>query len=159
MTRNGTEGRIFQLNCSQGGVPKLPVIEALLTPTGLVCDRQEHTRFHGGVQRALCLYAIELIRELQAEGHPIAPGTTGENVTIEHLDWSLLKPGSRLALGTEVLIEISSYTVPCKQIAASFTGGAFNRIAQTKHPGNARLYARVLRTGVLRAGEVVRVLD
>lgn len=152
-------GRIFQLNCSTGGVPKTPVQEAQLTLTGLGCDRQAHPRFHGGPERALCLYALERIRDLQREGHPISPGSTGENVTVENIDWSRLKLGDKLALGDEVLIEISSYTVPCKQIAASFLDRDFNRINQKTHAGWARLYARVLRTGVLRVGQEIRVLN
>lgn len=152
------EGYIFQLNRSLGGVPKTPVNEAWLTPTGLVGDKQAHPRFHGGPERALCLYALERIQELQAEGHPIYPGSVGENVTVAGLDWSRLRPGSRLALGDEVLVEISSYTVPCKTIAGSFIGGKFKRISQKEHPGDARLYARVLQTGRLAVGQPVRIL-
>ena len=81
------EGRIFQLNVSNGGVPKLPVREALLTPDGLEGDRQAHPQIHGGPERALCLYALERILELQAEGHPIYPGSIGENITVCGLDW------------------------------------------------------------------------
>jgi MOSC domain-containing protein YiiM len=53
MSRQHMQGRIFQLNCSQGGVPKLPVQAAELTLTGLACDKQRHTRFHGGPARTL----------------------------------------------------------------------------------------------------------
>lgn len=151
-------GYIFQLNCSRGGVPKLPVEEAMLTPTGLECDRQAKRRIHGGPQRALCLYALELIERLRAEGHPIAPGTTGENVTVAGLDWATLQPGTRLALGDEVLIEISSYTSPCRTIRDSFVAGDFRRISQKLRPGESRLYARVLKTGRLAKGQEVRVL-
>jgi len=153
------QGRIFQLNCSQGGVPKLPVQAAELTLTGLACDKQRHTRFHGGPARALCLYSVERIRELQREGHPIAPGTAGENVTVEGLDWKNLQPGIVLALGDEVIVRVTSYTVPCRQIAASFMDGNFMRISQVEHPGDARLYARVLQTGRLEVNQIVRVID
>lgn len=153
------EGRIHQLNCSQGGVPKTPVPDALLTPTGLAGDRVAHPRFHGGPERALCLFSLELIRGLQAEGHPIFPGAVGENVTVEGLDWNALAPGRRLALGDEVVVEISSYTVPCKNIDAYFIGGDHKRISQKTHPGEARLYARVIRTGRLAVGQPVRLLD
>ena len=152
-------GRIFQLNCSGGGVPKLPVREARLSATGLDCDKQTHTRFHGGVERALCLYAVERIRELQAEGHPISAGSTGENVTLENLDWARLELGSRLKIGDEVVIEIASYTVPCKQIRESFVGGNFKRIDQKLRPGWARLYARVLQMGVLRVNQGVELIN
>lgn len=149
---------IHQLNCSDGGVPKRPVAEALLTPTGLVGDRQAHLTFHGGPERALCLYALERIEALRAEGHPIYPGSVGENVTIAGLDWAQLTSGTRLALGDEVVIEISKPATPCQTIAASFVNGEFKRIAQKLHPGEARLYARVIRTGRLAPGQPVRVL-
>lgn len=154
-----TDGHIFQLNCSNGGVPKPAVRESFLTPTGLEGDRQAKTRIHGGPERALCLYALERILELQAEGHPIFPGSTGENVTVAKLDWKLLEPGSLIALGDEALIEISSFTTPCKSIADSFRERDFKRISHKGRPGYSRLYARVLRTGLLFVGQTVRLLS
>ncbi len=152
-------GTIFQLNCSDGGVPKTPVTEAELTPTGLVGDRQRFRKIHGGPTRALCLYSLELIEELQREGHPIQPGSAGENVTIKGLDWSELEPGARLALGDEVVVEITKYAGPCNTIAASFIKGDSKRISQKKFPGYSRLYARVIQTGRLAVGQSVRVLE
>jgi MOSC domain-containing protein YiiM len=153
------DGYIFQLNCSDGGAPKRPVREAQLTLTGLSCDRQEHLTIHGGPERALCLYALEQITQLQDEGHPIFPGSVGENVTVVGLEWPTLKPGSRLALGDEVIIKISSYAGPCQTIAGSFIDRKFKRISEKKHPGESRLYARVLQTGQLEVGQTVRVLN
>jgi MOSC domain-containing protein YiiM len=152
-------GYIHQLNCSQGGVPKLPVEEAQLTPTGLVGDSQRRTTIHGGPQRALCLYSLELIQALQAEGHPIYPGSIGENVTVAGLEWAQLAPGHQLALGDEVIIELTSYTKPCWNIRDSFSGGNFNRVSQKEHAGESRLYACVVRTGRLAVGQPVRVLN
>ena len=152
------EGKIHQLNCSQGGVPKTPVPDAVLTETGLAGDRVANPTFHGGPERALCLFPLELIRQLQSEGHPIFPGAVGENVTVEGLDWPRLAPGSRLALGDEVVVEISSYTTPCGTIRKSFAAGDYARISQKTHPGESRLYARVVRTGRLAVGQSVRLL-
>lgn len=154
----GMRGRIHQLNCSKGGVPKLPVAEAELTELGLVGDRQKHTAFHGGPNRAVSLYSLELIEQLRAEGHPISPGSTGENVTVSGLDWALLSPGTRLALGGAAVIEITSFATPCGTIRPSFAAGQFKRISQKVNPGASRLYARVLRPGRLAAGQEVRVL-
>jgi MOSC domain-containing protein YiiM len=151
-------GRIFQLNRSGGGVPKLAVREAFLDANGLEGDRQRDLRYHGGPGRALCLFPLELILELQAEGHPVFPGSTGENVTVYGLEWSRVEPGSRLALGDEALVEVTSYATPCKTITASFTGGDFKRISQKLRPGESRLYARVLRAGRLAVGQSVRLL-
>ncbi len=143
-------GEIVQLSISRGGVPKHAVLEAQVTMLGLAGDKQKNRRLHGGPERALCLYAIEVIDRLRGEGHPIAPGSTGENLTLRGVPWTDVHIGDRLALGAEVLIEISSLTVPCRNIAASFADGGFTRL---RAHGESRLYARVLREGVLRPGD------
>jgi MOSC domain-containing protein YiiM len=150
--------RIHQINLSQGGVPKLPVHEAEVTPLGLAGDRQANTKHHGGPERALCLYALERITALQGEGHPISPGSTGENLTLAGLDWAQVIPGTRLLLGDDVVVEITEYTTPCAKLAGSFTDGAFNRSAQEQHPGWARAYAKVLMPGHLHTGDSVYIL-
>lgn len=154
-----SDGRIFQLNCSDGGVPKLAVREAVLTQTGLEGDRQRDTRFHGGPERALCLFPLEIILELQAEGHPVFPGSVGENVTVVGVEWRSLKPGARLAFGDEVVTEITGYATPCRTIIDSFLDGDFKRISQKLRPDDSRLYARVIRTGRLAVGQPVRLLN
>jgi MOSC domain-containing protein YiiM len=149
-------GRIFQLNRSGGGVPKLPVREVTIGPLGLDGDVQKHTKFHGGPDRAVCVFSLEVIQALQAEGHPIYPGSTGENVTVSGLDWTAVVPGSRLSLGDTVVLEVTRYTEPCKQIASSFTE-TFRRIDQRNHAGWSRVYTRVLSEGVVRVGQPVRL--
>lgn len=150
---------VHQINVSNGGVPKLPVAEAEVTPGGIVGDRQRNRLFHGGPKRAVCLFPLEEIECLRAEGHPIAPGTTGENVTVAGLPWDRVVPGARLALGAEVVLEITSYTAPCKNIRDSFCDGEFTRISQKLHPGESRVYARVLHPGTVRPGDPVQILD
>jgi MOSC domain-containing protein YiiM len=147
-------GRIFQLARSPGGVPKLGVHEAQVTPLGLEGDGHAHPKHHGGPERALSLYSLELIQKLQAEGHPIFPGSTGENVTISGLDWSVLNTGTQLWLGEHVLVEITKTAAPCKLICASFVDEKFQRL---EVPGEMRWYTRVLRTGPLRIGDRVTV--
>jgi len=70
-----------------------------------------------------------------------------------------LNPGVRLALGDEVLVEVTSYTSPCNTIPASFADGKYQRISQKLHPGWSRLYARVLQGGRLAIGQPVRVVN
>ena len=152
-------GRIFQLNASPGGVPKLALREAAVTSMGLAGDEHNFPDIHGGPDRALCLFSLDRILELQAEGHPIFPGAVGENVTIAGLDWNEVVPGRRLELGKEVLVEITSYTSPCNSIPDSFVEGEYQRISQKRHPGYSRVYARVLREGKLNVGDLVELLD
>src|SRR5215217_2518506 len=124
---------ISSLNISPGGVPKRPVAEAEVTANGLRGDDQYNKKHHGGPDRAVCLFSAELIEALRAEGHPIAPGTTGENVTIAGLDWTRVTPGARLRLGGAE-VEVTSYTTPCRTIQGSFADGRFSRISQKSHP-------------------------
>jgi MOSC domain-containing protein YiiM len=146
---------IAQISRSGGGVPKLPVAEALVTELGLAGDAQNDTEHHGGVERALCLYSVEVIEALAAEGHAIAAGATGENITTRGLDWKLVVPGARLRLGSHVLIEVTRYTTPCYKNARWFLEGDFNRMHENLHPGFSRVYARVLEGGMLHAGDAI----
>lgn len=157
MIQHSGEGRILQINISRGGVPKHPVEQATVTSEGIAGDYQRDQRNHGGPMRALCLYTIEEIQRLQAEGHPIVPGSSGENITLERIDLAALTPGTRLALGDEVEIELTSYTAPCENIAASFTDGDFTRISHKLHPGESRIYARVLHGGMLTPRQTARI--
>jgi MOSC domain-containing protein YiiM len=152
-------GHIFQISISDGGVPKRAFPKAELGELGLVGDVQRHIKVHGGPERALCLYSLEKILALQKEGHPVFPGAVGENLTLTGLDWDQLTPGRQLRLGSEVLVEITSYTVPCNHIAPYFKGEDKDRISQKRNPGWSRVYAKVLTPGVLRIGDRVDVLE
>ena len=151
-------GRIAQLSVSPGGVPKRPVPEARVTALGLEGDAHRDMEHHGGPERAVCLFSLQRIEALRAEGHPIAPGAIGENVTVEGLDWSRVGPGSRLHLGAEVVVEVTRFTTPCMNIARAFQGGNIGRVSEKRHPGDSRVYARVLQTGTIRAGDAVRLV-
>ena len=150
---------IVGLYVSQGGVPKHEISSARIRTQGIEGDRQRDLRYHGGPERALCLYSYECIERLRAEGHPIVPGATGENIVLAGLDWNEITPGTRLQLGNEVEIEITSYCTPCSKIAGCFLDGDFNRIHHKKTLGESRLYAKVLQGGALQPGDAVTVLD
>lgn len=150
--------RIFQINTSPGGVPKLARQEALVTQFGIVGDEHNFPEIHGGPNKALCLFSLERILELQAEGHPIYPGAAGENLTLAGLNWDEIVPGVRLAMGNEVSVEITSYTSPCNSMPPFFIDGDYTRISQKVHPGYSRVYAKVLREGRLIIGQPVGLL-
>lgn len=148
----GTAPEIVQINVSQGGVPKLPIGRVLVDELGIAGDRHRDLEHHGGPQRALCLFALELIEALRAEGHPIVPGAAGENLTTRGLDWSRLARGRKLSIG-QVLAEVTDWAAPCTTIAGCFSDGAFKRMSQKVHPGWSRAYARVLRGGMIAVGD------
>jgi MOSC domain-containing protein YiiM len=148
---------VASLNLSRGGVPKLPVLVAEVTVNGLAGDWQRNRKYHGGPDRALCLYSAELLAALRAEGHPVVPGSLGENVTVSGVPWLLVVPGVRLRLGA-ALVEVASYTVPCRTIRGLFRDGRPARVGQRANPGWSRVYARVLEGGALAVGDPVVLL-
>lgn len=129
----------------------------MINDRGVIGDRQEDMVHHGSPDQALCLYSLEVIKGLQNEGHPIAPGSAGENLTISGIEWSLVVPGARLEVGSHVEIAITGYAAPCSKNAQWFVGGDFTRMLQSRHPGEARVYARILTGGAVTVGDEVLV--
>ena len=153
------KGFIFQINISNGGVPKKSIPTAQILKTGLASDRQTHTKIHGGPDQAVCLYSLECIMALQIEGHPIYPGSTGENLTIFGINWEDIQPGVKLDIGDVALLEITKYTTPCSAITGSFIDGEIKRISQKHHPGWSRVYAKVLKTGDIFSADRIKIIE
>lgn len=149
-------GRLASINVSPGGVPKAPVGEAAVSEAGVAGDRQRDRVHHGGPDRAVSLYSLEVIQALRQEGHPIDTGTAGENLTVTGLDWAGVSPGAEIRVGP-VRLQVTGYAAPCTNIEGSFAGRHFLRIAQRFHPGWSRVYARVLAGGVVRVGDPVEL--
>lgn len=152
------DGRVLQVNVSPGGVPKQPVERAWVGDFGVAGDRQRHDTVHGGPHRAVALLGIEAIERVQADGHPIYPGSTGENLTTTGIELAGLPVGTRLAIGETLVLELSGPANPCNLIGGSFRGGKSGRISILTHPADSRMYARTLVAGEVRAGDPIRVL-
>jgi MOSC domain-containing protein YiiM len=148
---------LSHINISDGGVPKTSIPTVVVTAAGLQGDRQKDLRYHGGPDRAVCLWSFELIEVLKQEGHPIEPGSTGENLTISGLDWTQLKLGSQVTIGDQLQLEITEFAAPCGTIAKYFTGRKYGRISEKKYPGTSRLYAKVLNPGVVSVGDRITI--
>ena len=151
-----SDATVHSINVSDGGVPKRPRRSAWVDTNGVEGDRQRNRRVHGGPNRAVAIYSLDLIESLRAEGHPIEPGTIGENLTLSGADWSLMVPRARVTIG-EVELELTAYAPPCKQIVDSFADLNSTRVSQKVHPGWSRLYARVLREGRVATGDSVSI--
>jgi len=142
-------GKLLGIFTSNGGVPKIPVDSADIRFEGISGDDQNDKKHHGGPMKAICVLENELLVKLQSEGHPIMPGTTGENLLVEGFNLSI---GSKFSIGT-VELEVVSAATPCKTISKSFTDGFFNRMSDKKYPRETRWYCRVLREGTIRISD------
>ena len=138
-------GKILGIFVSSGGVPKLAVDSAEITLLGLVGDDQADKKHHGGQMKAVCVLENKVLEKLQSEGHPIMPGSTGENLLVEGFNLDI---GTIFRVGDSEL-EVVSAATPCKTIEASFIDGYFNRLSHKKYPGDTRWYCRVISPGTV----------
>jgi MOSC domain-containing protein YiiM len=152
------QGTVVQISTSRGGVPKHEVAgPATISWDGLDRDRQDDRDNHGRPWQAVCLWSADVIERLVDEGHPIAPGRAGENITVRGLDWAAVTPGQRVRVGT-ALLETTTYSTPCSKNAPWFRDGEFRRMSHDLYPGWSRVYARVLEAGEVEAGDIIAVL-
>ena len=153
--------RILQINVSQGGVPKRPIPEGEISFERVRGDDWNDKKHHGVSGQALCLYGVELIRELRHEGYPLFPGALGENLTTEYLDYRNVRIGQIYAVGREVLIRITKVRVPCRTIAvygqgiikALYDAEVKKGNIHTPKWGRSGFYAEVLQVGTVYPGD------
>jgi len=138
-----------------GGVPK-PSVESIEVRTlGIKDEIIRDKKHHGGADKAVCLLSQDVLQQLQNNGHPIAGGSTGENILID-VSFESLQPGVQLKFH-EVELEITMAASPCKTIGDSFIGQNFNELSDKKYPGRTRWYARVLVEGTIHEDELVTI--
>ena len=143
---------LVQLSTSRGGMPKLPVLHARVHRDGVGDDWQLNRKYHGGCDRAVCLYSIELYDWLRQE-HKIdlQPGYVGENFTTAGLNLQSINVGDRLRVG-DCLIQITNVRVPCSSL-------------NQWHPdllkiinGRSGWLARVIEPAIVRPGDPIELL-
>jgi MOSC domain-containing protein YiiM len=160
-------GSVLQINMSKGGVPKLPLAEAQVTPLGLEGDLHTHPDIHGGPRQALLLIAAEGIEELTRAGFALYPGALGENITTQGLDRRTWRLGQRWSIGPEVIVELTKIRGPCKTIHVYNPGiqtAIYDAAVKAGDPSSPRwglsgFYARVVRPGAIRRGDAIALLD
>jgi MOSC domain-containing protein YiiM/SAM-dependent methyltransferase len=153
-------GLLVSVNTSPGGVPKRPIGSGRMGRRGVEGDRHDTPEpIHGTPAQAACLYAVEAIERVRADGHQAFPGAYGENFTIAGLDWGGLRRGDTLRIGRSgPLLLLTDYATPCRTQARWFVGERYGRISHRAHPEDARWYASVLEEGPVAAGDEVRLV-
>lgn len=142
---------VISINISKGGIPKLPVNSIRVTAAGLEGDGHNHEKHRTPLQ-AVCLQDAECLEELRRQGYTLAPGTTGENLTVRNLNVNGLPIGTLLQFSGEVALAISKVRKPCY-------------VMDTIHPqlkvdtlGRHGMYAKVIKGGLLRNGETIELI-
>jgi len=168
-SKHALTGYLASLNTNAGGVGKKSREGDWLTPMGFLTDHQKASFVagwggHGGKDKAICIWSLEIIQLLQSEGHRVYIGTCGENMTVAGLGkhWKKLKPGMRAWVG-DALLEFTEPASPCKKQISHFKNGNYFRITH-KDPTICRWYCEVVQPGYVRKNSTViltksKVLD
>ena len=144
----GQRGTLAQLSVSSGGMPKRPIAEGNVTCEGVEGDWQKNGKYHGGPNRAVCIYSEELYAWLREKGVDVGNGDIGENFTTRGIDLQKLLKGTRLRVG-ECVVEITDVRVPCHQLKK------WDADLPELTVGRSGWVAKVVKEGVVRAGHAV----
>jgi len=131
------------------GVTKEIVAEVTLKEDyGVENDAHADSATH----RQVSLLATESIEKMREIGLNVGPGDFAENITTEGIELFLLKPGTRLSVGEEVTLEITQIGKECH------TGCAILKITGKCIMPKEGVFARVIRGGVVRAGDMIETI-
>jgi MOSC domain-containing protein YiiM len=121
-------------------------------------DEQADRRYHGGPEKAVCVYPAEHYPYWrEALGHSDLPhGAFGENLTVEGLPESEVCIGDRFSLG-EALVQVSQPRQPCWKLARRWQ--VKDLPLQVEQAGFTGYYFRVLRHGHVRTGDVLERIE
>ncbi|GAC1337167.1 MAG: hypothetical protein NVSMB29_01110 [Candidatus Dormibacteria bacterium] len=120
-------------------------------------DQQADLRHHGGPDQVLYAYSAEDYAWWEAElGRPLAPGTFGENLTIEGVEVSQATIGDSWQVGS-VRVQVTGPRIPCFKLAARMGDPLFvTRFLAARRTG---AYLRLLQKGEVTAGDLVTVIS
>ena len=138
---------------------KQPAIGSLwLGYEGFREDEQADRRVHGGVDRAVCVYAAEHYPGWRSTlGLPDLPhGAFGENLTTQGLVESGLCIGDVFTLG-EARVQVSQPRQPCWKLARRWR--IKDLTAQVERTGLTGWYFRVLQHGMVSAEDSLALVD
>jgi cyclic pyranopterin phosphate synthase len=106
----------------------------------------------GSGHRQVSLLAFESVEEVRRQGVQVSPGDFAENLTVEGLDLSALRVGSRLKVGDRAELEVTQHGKQCHGRCA-----IFERLGDCVMPRDG-VFARVRRSGHITVGDVVEAI-
>jgi MOSC domain-containing protein YiiM len=128
-----------------------------VTALNLEGDRQADLRVHGGPDKAVYAYSWQNIlywrRELRRGD--LGPGTFGENLTVDGLADGEIGIGDILEIGTARL-QVTQPRIPCFKLGIALGLPDFPK--RFHRAGRNGFYLRVLREGLLAAGDSIRLI-
>src|SRR5678815_1151527 len=131
-------------------MPKLPVDSARVTRFGVQGDQQRNLKYHGGPNRAVCLFSDELYVWLRDQGVDLMYGSVGENFTTRGIDLNTLNKGDRLRVG-DCIIELTDVRIPCNSLKK--WDERFPKLIV----GHSGWVAKVVQEGTVKSGDPIEL--
>ncbi len=106
----------------------------------------------GHPKRQINIMCHETLDQLRSEGFQVEPGQMGEQITVTGLDINALKPGERVQIGTEAIIEIVEPRTGCdrfEQYQGRHPSAAAGRLGQM---------AKVVQSGTIQVGDTLKMI-
>lgn len=140
------------------GIDKRPVEGPVkVRDLGLFGDVQCDRAHHGGVEKAVYVYADESMARWERElGRRIEHGQFGENLRTRGVDVEGALVGERWRIG-DAEFQVSTVRNPCSTFEQWM--GIRGWVKRFQQSGLCGAYLRVLRPGVVEAGDAVEVLS
>lgn len=139
------------------GICKKSTKEAFLTKSGFIGDDVANVTYHGGPDRAVCVYPYEhyLLWERKFL-QPLTTANFGENITVTNMLEKDVHIGDIYRLG-EAVIQITQGRIPCSTITKR-TGNPslLKEIIETCYTG---YLCRVLEEGLVQADSTITLIE
>lgn len=145
------------------GIHKQPVAGAVrVNKLGLAGDEQADLSVHGGLSKAVYAYpsehyafwAAQRLAALKRE-QPLAPGSMGENLTLQGVLEQDVWVGDRLHVGSAIL-QVSEPRRPCYKFNAKM--GFSHALKMMVQSGYSGFYLRVVEDGEIAAGDAIALV-
>ena len=131
------------------GIKKRNVISAQLKEDwGIIGDAHA-----GEGDRQVSLLSFESIKKMQRDGYKVSPGDFGENITVVGIEWSKLKPGTRIQMGGHALLEVTLIGKTCHSPCE-----IYKQVGDCIMPKEG-IFARVLKEGKISPNGNVEIVD
>ncbi|MEW6586270.1 MAG: MOSC domain-containing protein [Nitrospirota bacterium] len=133
------------------GICKSPVSKPLrLKKLGFEGDGVGDLRYHGGADKAVCVYSKEHYPYWEEVlGIQLPPAAFGENLTVSGLHEEGICIGDVFQLGTAI-VQVSQPRQPCKTLAARYDRSDMIRLVRDS--GRTGFYFRVITEGIVEKG-------
>lgn len=140
------------------GMCKLPVQgELFLSSVNLEGDEQADLTYHGGVDKAVCVYSFEHYPHWESVmNRQLHLGAFGENLTVKGLLESEVCIGDVFQLGAAI-VQVSQPRQPCHKLAKRYD--IPDLALQVQQSGYTGFYLRVLQEGIVSQEKSIRLLE